>query len=1708
MMPDKPSNKRRLSWRSGRQRKPAPAATPTVRPEATASKQPSESSWRGSSEDYSFTQFALLWLSRLFISFASLALVVYLVQILLTVHRPVPIVTAFAINYKPPFGPLPLAGEDRQVLMNLGEPGDSFFAPITARLYDISNIFTEAATGQELLPYITRSLDSIRPGGPHNDTILIYIAAIAAVNADGAPCLVPPSTIDDPINLKDDEYLTVERLFASIQAAIGTDINAIVVLDCGRDEGGWPFGLDGRAFPAAVEKIVKGSQHERLWVLLPASPGQRPLVSPWQGGSGFAFYFARGMRGAADAAPWGNGDGKVALTELADYLRDRVDHWAVSTFGSRQTPLLMAPGLKAGAQSDQIEKVMVSWAGAVPASLPVAEAVTSDEQWLAERWQVVEKIRGEQSFDRPVRWAGYQSFLLRAERLARAGRQSETMRGEVASRVEQLENRLLMPLTTFEYVLPDERLATRRRETNQSPEQSGKAAEKIAKILKDPKAPIDTSPVELNEWQARVEQGWQWLSQQLGDDGSVSRQTAERWVQYLGLSPTGQSFTPVQLHFVQMLIQWTDPSVWQKYPEHFSNLIRAIDLSRELALGWSFRLDRSPLNEKQLLHANQAFRRAVDLTFVGSPEAVTEASSLVRQSLADFEEVQRRLAERDRAVRTLDRLKAEVPYLLQWWTEERFATRGAADSGLPKPAEIADLLVITRRYDQSFSRLAKITNLEDRETPEEIELLNKQQQQAETAFRRLVDNFLLHCEQLAMVAAESPETLGGIRRVLLTPVIPSDLRMRLLRRAAELEKRFVTQYAAKPEQQSVALPSLDAGDLAAGTIELAGVQYFPVSAFFLPDQPAGGGGITPKRDFARFVGPQAAAVRDIAHRFPNFLAGVRRETANVDPSGPMGANAYLAILEQASSVTHGQATLICDSRRFIEGFDPEITYLANLCHRRILTLATLALDDFWAALKSSDRPYCLEKARRLLELARFIQKNYSTRLGELLQQKLESRLKTLEDQRNQFATVQLTPNQITLAPSGISEPTLGSILLKPRPGVPEGLGAVWFAAGVEAPPLEAIRIPSADKPLQRLPVAISIEARDTTWSLDRRVSQRLEEQQIPALDFISWFRGHRMIEGLRVVPASAARTTRWVARPPTPTQVTVHGEVSQVRSVAIIFDCSGSMGQRMSDGRTRLDAGRAAVAQLLNDLLTAGDWDVSLWLYGHRTQWSRDSRGRYSFKLTSLGEKAKEQAVKTETPFNLVPGDDVEQVLPMQPLTPGVVTQIETLLAPLEAGGETPLYRAISEAIGTDFDGPHRSIPGHVLAVTDGANDQSGGQIVTSTGVTDQLARKNLRRPVPIRIDIIGFALEADAMQRAIRMGQARDLAVGSGGQFYEAADPTALADSLRHSLQLVQWQIADSRFRDKRYGLGESAVLPIARIGQPANYDIVLELGAAGTARRVAAENNTSLELYVAGGGRSVEFRRYDGGTEQGLRDSRAGVVDPLDPRRRVFFGAHLATRTANEVRIPLSVQNDDARSYSQRPTSVWFEVQPRTGEKPTGNPYVFYDMTLQQGRTVPVFDLVAPDWPRDASTAAVKAWVRFDQLSPDLAIAISELPMGESETVSFPGLPDSSIVVTCKNGPVAGEVEVLVNEQHPPELATQLPLLRVQILGAGRDAMHVVEPDSGRVRHRFAVTTTKGVVSPAVRLEFTDRKRLTTGAVSTTLTDAAELIVPIPAE
>lgn len=58
----------------------------------------------------------------------------------------------------------------------------------------------------------------------------------------------------------------------------------------------------------------------------------------------FTKYYLKGMAGEADAKPYGNGDGQVALSELQAYLRDTTTDRARRYYGRDQTPQIIAGG--------------------------------------------------------------------------------------------------------------------------------------------------------------------------------------------------------------------------------------------------------------------------------------------------------------------------------------------------------------------------------------------------------------------------------------------------------------------------------------------------------------------------------------------------------------------------------------------------------------------------------------------------------------------------------------------------------------------------------------------------------------------------------------------------------------------------------------------------------------------------------------------------------------------------------------------------------------------------------------------------------------------------------------------------------------------------------------------------------------------------------------------------------------------------------------------------------------------------------------------------------------------------------------------------------------------------------------------------------------------------------------------------------------------
>ena len=1658
---------------------------------------------------------------RIILTAAAIALIVLLVRMLLTVRRQVPIVVGFVTNYRSPLAPIPLADEDRSLLASLGNSGTRFFEPGSAVIYDTTPALA-SATADEMLATISTTLRRTKPGGPDGNMAIVHLTTIGTLDEKGHPCLIPPGTSADPAGMEEDSYLRVDRLLAGLRDALPEHVGIFVVLDACRPSTDWPLGIEDGAFTPAVEAVMAGSNLKRMWVMIPASTGQNSYSSAALGASGAVLEFVRGMRGAADAKPWGDADGRVELRELSAYLAFRVDHWAQAMFGERQTPILIAT------PSDRNTDAALAWTASRPPVIELrSDADDYEDDWLAERWRAADRLRPSAIRERPMLWASYLHMLLRAEKIRTAGAAYSDEQFDVDTTVERMETELGMSLIASARLLPGIRLAYRRvdmmaqREDDEVLRWLAAVERYIA--LDQPRNETAKPPAvaeDVDTWMLQAESAWLWLIEKCETNAAVDKSVVVRWLECVGTRPEGPAFSPWQIHILRMLVRWADPADWQRQPEAFRDFIRMVSASRQSIYARDVRADRIVEANELASLGNAWMREALDLAFVGGPANLTEAARLSRKSIDAFGQRITLSQQRIQALQLLDVVRAELPYLAAWWVEEsRHAVRQPSDtesgSLRTKPADIVALLLAVEQLELSVDAAAMAMGKAESETAPSTSNIAEVRARCEALFTAIKSVYMESCADLATQAPDSPRTHGAIRRALALPLANGDLRMRLLRRADTLDRHHAALIARAPSQVDDPLPPVDQAAAVAGWVPWRNVLMNPVlpiiaaNPFGEPILP------TSAADIAAIVGRQVTAVRSSARSLPSIVAGFDRQRAELEIGSGDSDDRVLELLSRGSLVTRRLAAVAGQRPRIIDGGTPTQRYFAAAWHKRLMQHAEMTLEEFWGGVEPDEPVYCFHKTRVLIESAAEIVRSNAVIFGDRDRARLTAKVDALAAQWSGFADVELTPNRLILPSSSGVEPPRNKVSLTVHPGVPPGLASLWLSESVDGRPLELLQSHSVDGShgtarrgfASRTGVRVSSPPQETSWQLDPAAARSIELKRTAVLDLTTWYRGHRMVVGLPVAAATASRTTEWEASAKLATRVTVRGDLQQAQSVAIVFDCSGSMGQRLADGRTRLDAGRAAVAELLKSMTTSGRWDVSLWLYGHRTKWSRDKGGKYVAGLTPAGTAAKASAGRAEQPFTLVPGDDVEQVLPMQALTPAVVERIGMMLSPLEPGGETPLYLAISEALITDFDGGRSDLPGHVLVVTDGANDQTGGRYVTASTVEDQLARKNGRRRVPLRIDVVGFGYAANATDRASRMDDVRNLATGSGGRFYEAANAELLARSLRESMRLIQWQVRGPDAPRETAGLGASLTLPPALVGRPRAYEAVLESGANPARRGFETEGGEAIDLYVSGG-RRLEFRRYDGGTEQGLRDSRTSLFAPSDPQRLFFVGAHLASRFGDSVRFPLSIQNANAAEFSSRPVESWVEVTPRSSDGVVGAPFIFYDLSFQPNRTVPVLDLVATHWPRSADRAEIRGWFRFTKTPPDAAITLADLTPGVERRLELVGLPGSEIRVSLAAAEAADHVQLSVLESHPALFADKLPCVRVCVTPGCLRAVHIVEPETGRVRHEFTVRVEGGRIPQDVQLLITDRQRVLNGAVSVTAAGAPPLAVPVAAE
>lgn len=1649
---------RQHSWRSAR---------PTPRSGGKADRQTWKRSHLRPEDREHRAQASWLTAQRFLLSLAALLMVGLSVWLLLGVKRQVPLVAVFVRDYPTLLLPIASAAEDAAVLANLSRQERSVFDPGMARVVDVSDR-CRGADAEVFVEELARSVAEMRPGGPRGDSVVLYVAAHGAVDAEGRACLLPP-LCGGADGADAGPWVLLEDLLGRVREAVSAETNILVVLDACRPAGGEGLGLVEGGFPAAVDAALSARPPANCWVLLAASAGEVSRAEPVGEGSPFVRAFAAGLEGVADSRPWGDGNGRVELSELSAFVRDEVHAECMVHLGVSQTPCLF-PRSGAGATDPSL-----SWA----VRERTADAMAADgdplpqngemADWLAERWRAAEQLALRAVHQRPLLWAQYRRKLLRCESLARAGSGWDAARTEAMAEVGRLEVALAEPLVArvgalplvrlWTLAAPAERRADQRDAASLDAAQVGEADLGIDRWLAGIQeggrsAPPAAAAVPLTDgrrWLLRAAAAWDALERAAGAGTRLSREALASWLDLVGAFPLANGIEPMEVHLVRLMLEALPSSAWSDDGGVVESVVRAQGLFGRGFLADDVRADR-------LLHATSAqsaFSRqrlaALDQFFVGDGRAVEIGAVAARDAEDSGRSAAAVGAELSAAWQLLDEVRADLPWLAVWF-QRMSATVAPVDGDVAWEGAVAavdDLqaALVGRNPESADRQLALVADLRPR---------------VEALYRPIRSRHDDTVDALLQRSAANAATLAAVDAVLAVPLVGGERRNQLADLRVKLESQL-RRVAVMRKQQSAEQEHDPRRALAAWTAWRGGRGY-PL-AVCLGAQVAAGREASTAATVADQIGAVAGGLR----------AGIGGMQRTLEALNAEGLRSSLASLQDAEMLVRRWGPMAVDDRFADDERSPVNRRLRLDWRDRFLRLADRILDDFLGPAAAGEPVWCLAAAEQCLQVAGLLVPDDDPSDAAAIARRcgvLRSADRPLIDVINQ-------PDRFNVPADEAVNAAPVDTRLDPAEGVPRGTAAMWIGGSAAESGL-LLRTVDTNEQVTRLAIS-GAENGAIRWRFDREALPRVAGRLGSVVDLSVFFRGHRHLREVPVAAAGAAIPIVWRRPEPVSPRVTVKGDVRQQESVALVFDCSGSMSRTLPNGLRRFNVGQEVLVSVLSQLAVAGNWNTSLWLYGHRTRWEKRGNS-WEAALTAAGKQEREAAEQSGRTFSLQPGDDVGQMLPMQPLGQGQVQAVRTALSKLVPGGETPLYRAIQEVLQQDIQAIDPQSAARIVVITDGVNDQTEVTPTTAEQVERLLSQINERRGEPVKLEVIGFALEAEKPAERSRLEELKRLVVKANGRFIDAGDRDRLLAGLRDVLRLAEWQARGEDGDLRRADLGVPIEFPLPATGRGDRYQVTVDASLGGAESVVEVWGGERLELHLAGRGSRLEHRRYDGGSEQRIRDSQADLPDPVDDRRRWFVAAHLPRREAGRAVFPISVQNADAALFSPRPAEVWIEVRP-IGV--AAGRFLFQDATFENGRPVPVLDAAVPGWPGGADEAEILVWFTTSATPAAASLSLNDLPADREQPMELPGsLPVDLTVRRERDGERAWKLVVRETPRVQRDAAEAAVLVAVRPTPAR--VVRSMEP-GGSWMHEFTLDDPEA----DWRLEIIDREVMQERAV-----------------
>lgn len=263
--------------------------------------------------------------------------------------------------------------------------------------------------------------------------------------------------------------------------------------------------------------------------------------------------------------------------------------------------------------------------------------------------------------------------------------------------------------------------------------------------------------------------------------------------------------------------------------------------------------------------------------------------------------------------------------------------------------------------------------------------------------------------------------------------------------------------------------------------------------------------------------------------------------------------------------------------------------------------------------------------------------------------------------------------------------------------------------------LEAVGKPAADKSPGKARPATTLA--DVLLLLDAGIDETVIRQRLGATVFQLGADDEKLLK-------SKGATDELIRFLKTP-----RGEPNaELTDFAIVLDCSGSMQERTKEGRTKMQAAKQAVAEMIQGL--PADLRVTLVLYGHR----------------------KEDACNA-----------AEVVRPLGPLGEDGRSQLVELTSRLQPVGATPIALALKVA-GVELE--KNNAPCGLVLISDGKESCKGDPSAEAAA----LAR---RLPISFGVNVVGFDVKGDE-RRALE-----EIAQSGKGKYYSADSAEELAAAL-----------------------------------------------------------------------------------------------------------------------------------------------------------------------------------------------------------------------------------------------------------------------------------------------------------------------------------------